>query len=443
MMANAADLVVLIADPAGFSSEVFRIKHEVVLSELLNESLLHYMRNQGWFEVSFRETRFYACQLVTIPLLAFIKNRVPARQLQAAAERSLTQLRHYSDVADPAAWIMVNADFLVPLPRPGVNLWHARKIKNSLEKAIFTEPGEITHSKIKTAPVGTKSTTSAKKANPPKKVLEEKNGPDADKVIERVMLGWRVRDICEEQGCSESYVYKLIKKRKGSSAMDYRWKQWELISRMYHAEPKMTIEEIEQTCGVSRAVIYHAVKKIADRDGQKIIPREHERKLTPEDVEAIKVKLSQGILRKHILTEYSITNDTLIKYVGTHEDYRVISEELKDYAVRLRVQGKTLQQTADILGVTVATVKRAWSKKKDSPDIKEKRVKYDNRNVLSKRDRDQAVNAVLRDGHTRKQVYTQYGINALTLRRYIRDALKRETDALRQDDNGKDEQGDS
>lgn len=257
------------------------------------------------------------------------------------------------------------------------------------------------------------------------------------------MLGWRVKDICEEQGCSESYVYKLIKKRKGNSAMEYRWKQWELIAGMYHAEPKMTIEEIEQTCGVSRAVIYHAVKKIADRDGQKIIPREHERKLTPEDVEAIKVKLSQGILRKHILTEYSITNDTLIKYVGTHEDYRVISEELKDYAVRLRVQGKTLQQTADILGVTVATVKRAWSKKKDSPDIKEKRVKYDNRNVLSKRDRDQAVNAVLRDGHTRKQVYTQYGINALTLRRYIRDALKRETDALREDDNEKDGQGNS
>ncbi|MBN1091062.1 hypothetical protein [Pantoea sp. 1B4] len=68
---------------------------------------------------------------------------------------------------------------------------------------------------------------------------------------------------------------------------------------------------------------------------------------------------------------------------------------------------------------------------KNSPQIKENRVKYDNRNVLSKRDRDQAVNAVLRDGHTRKQIYTQYGINALTLRRYIRDALKKETQLLR------------
>ncbi|WP_370661465.1 helix-turn-helix domain-containing protein [Candidatus Pantoea bituminis] len=118
-------------------------------------------------------------------------------------------------------------------------------------------------------------------------------------------------------------------------------------------------------------------------------------------------------------------------------------DDLKAYAVRLRVQGKTLQQTADILGVTVATVKRAWSKKKDSPEINEKRVKYDNRNVLSKRDRDQAVNAVLRDGHTRKQVYKQYGINALTLRRYIRDAQKRETEELRKKDKGSDSKDES
>lgn len=105
------------------------------------------------------------------------------------------------------------------------------------------------------------------------------------------------------------------------------------------------------------------------------------------------------------------------------------------------MQGKTPQQTANILGVTVATVKRAWSKRKDSPEIQEKRIKYDNRNVLSKRDRDQAVNAVLRDGHTRKQVYTQYGINALTLRRYIREAHKKEIEALREkkSDSGKGE----
>ena len=255
----------------------------------------------------------------------------------------------------------------------------------------------------------------------------------------RVMLGWRVRDICEEQNCSEAYVYNLIKKRKGKSAMDYRWKQWELISAMYHAEPKMTLEEIEKACGVTRAGIYHAIRKIAERDGKEITPREREKKLTPEDVETIKQKLSQGMLRKDILVEYRISAETLIRYIGTRDEHRVIPGDLKEVAVRLRIQGKTLQQTADILGVNLDWVKKAWREKKDSPVIKEKRVKYDNRNVLSKRDRDQAVNAVLRDGHTRKQIYTQYGINALTLRRYIRDAQKRETEALKKEEKDSDQ----
>ncbi|ORM99032.1 hypothetical protein [Pantoea septica] len=430
-MPETADLVVLVADPAGFAAEIFKTNHEAALTELLNNALLHYMRDPGWFEIILRETRFYACQLVTIPLLAFIKNRVPARQLRAAAERSLAQIRNYSDVPDPAAWIMINADFLSPLPRPCVNLWQARKLKNRLDKAIFTDPGHLIDSENKPASPGLKPTPTPKKESASKKPAAIKDGPAAERIMERVMLGWRVKDICEEQGCSESYVYKLIKKRKGSSAMDYRWKQWELISGMYHAEPKMTLEEIEKACGVSRAVIYNAVRKIAERDGAKINPREKERKLTPDDIKTIKRKLSDGMLRKHILAEYNITTETLIKYVGTSDDYRPVPEELKEHAVRLRVQGKTLQQTADILGVTISTVKDAWREKKGSPDIQEKRVKYDNRNVLSKRDRDQAVNAVLRDGITRKQVYTQYGINALTLRRYIREAQKRELEALR------------
>lgn len=430
-MRETADLVVLVADPAGFAAEVFRTNHEAALTELLNDALLHYMRDPGWFEVSLRETRFYACQLVTIPLLAFIKNRVPARRLRAAAERALAQIRDYSGAADPAAWIMINTGFLSPLPRPGVNLWQARKLKNSLDKAVFTDPGEITDQIKQPAPPAVKPAVAAEKETKTKTSRTKKNAPCPDKIMERVMLGWRVKDICEEQGCSESYIYKLIKERKGRSAMDYRWKQWELISGMYHAEPKMTLEEIEKACGVSRAAIYLAVKKIAERDGFELIPRERERKLTSDDVEAIKKKLSEGVLRKHILAEYDITAETLIKYVGISDHHRPVPEELKDYAVRLRVQGKTLQQTADILGVTVSTVKDAWREKKDSPYIQEKRVKYDNRNVLSKRDRDQAVNAVLRDGITRKQVYTQYGINALTLRRYIREAQKKELEALR------------
>lgn len=257
------------------------------------------------------------------------------------------------------------------------------------------------------------------------------------------MLGWRVRDICEDQKCSEGYVYKLIKTRKGTSAMDLRWKQWTLISAMYHAEPKITLEEIEKTFGVTRAAVYHAVRKIAKRDGKVITPREKERKLTPADREAIKNRLNNGALRKDILAEYGITAETLIKHIGTREDYRPISDELKENVIRLRVQGKKLQQTADILGVTVSTVKDAWREKKDSPVITEKRVKYDNRNVLSKRDRDQAVNAVLIDGHTRKQIYTQYGINALTLRRYIREAQKKEVEALKEKDTDSDKKDDN
>jgi len=430
-MSETGDLVLLVANSAGLAARLFRTNHEAALSELLNEALFHYKRDPGWFEVTTGETRFYACQLVTIPLLAFIKKRVPATELQVAATRILGQLSPYSKGTDPDAWILINADFLSPLTRPGVNLWHSRKVKDFMEKAVFTGPGEIFAPENKTALLTAKTPPSLPEKNSPETKQKSINGPDAEKVMERVMLGWRVKDICKDQNCSESYVYKLIKIRKGTSAMDYRWKQWELISAMYYAEPKLTIEQIEKSCGVSRAVVYHAVRKIAERNGKRFTPREREKKLTPEDVDMIKIKLSGGTLRKDILQEYNIAAETLIRYVGTHEGFSPIPKDIKDYAIRLRVQGKTLQQTADILGVTVSTVKDAWNKKKNSPEISQARVKYDNRNVLSKRDRDQAVNAVIRDGHTRKQVYTQYGINALTLRRYIRDAQKKETDALR------------
>lgn len=440
-MSDSADLVVLVANSAGFAAEFFKTNHEAVLTVLLNDALLHYMRDPGWFEVTLKGNRFYACQLVTIPLLALIKKRVPVRPLQAAAERALAQLSVYSDTADPCAWVMVNADFFSPIPRPCVNLWQARKLKNNLEQAKFIKPGEYSGPEKITAPPGLKKTTEAVNENVLTAKSKRKKGPDADKVMERVMLGWRVSEICEEQNCSESYVYKLIKKRKGKSAMDYRWKQWELISSMYHAEPKMTLEEIEKACKVTRAGIYHAVRKIAERDGNQINPREREKKLTPVDVDTIKRKLKEGILRKEICAEYNIKPETLIRHIGTREGYRVIPDNLKDVAVRLRVQGKTLQQTADILGVNLDWVKKTWREKKESPSVKENRKKYDNRNALSKRDRDQAVNAVLRDGHTRKQIYTQYGINALTLRRYIREAQKKETELLK-DKNDTTEQND-
>ncbi|MGK3125878.1 hypothetical protein ACCY16_17295 [Candidatus Pantoea formicae] len=442
-MAETADLVVHVAEPAGVAAKIFRTNDEAALSELLHEAFYHYSRDPGWFEVILPEGRFYACQLVTIPFLHFLHRRVSCAQIRALSERALKHISPYSGATDPAAWIMINASLLTPLTRPGVNLWQARKLTGSLKKTLYVEANDWN---------GDISAFQAEEKEPPSIPVKEnkvsdrkkrKNSPDPEKVMERVTLGWRVRDICEEQKCSEAYVYKLIKSRMGNSAMDLRWKQWELISAMYHAEPKITVEEIERTFSITRSAVYYAIRKVAGRDGQVITPREKERKLTPEDAAVIKRKLNNGALRKDILSEYSITAETLIKHVGTREDYRNLTGEITAEVIRLRVQGKTLQQTADILGLTVSMVKDAWREKKDSPEINEKRVKYDNRNVLSKRDRDQAVNAVLRDGHTRKQVYTQYGINALTLRRYIREAQQRELRALREKDAGSDSNDES
>lgn len=442
-MAETADLVVHVADPAGVAAKIFRTNDEAALSELLHEAFYHYSRDPGWFEVTLPEGRFYACELVTLPFLHFLHRRVSCAQTKALSERALKHISPYSGATDPAAWIMINASLVTPLTRPGVNLWHARKLTGSLKKTLFVEAkdwnGDISAFQAEekeplSIPVKENKLSDRKK---------RKDSPDPDKIMERVTLGWRVRDICEEQKCSEAYVYKLIKSRMGNSAMDLRWKQWELISAMYHAEPKITIEEIERTFGITRAAVYYAIRKVAGRNGQVITPREKERKLTSEDAAVIKRKLNDGALRKDILAEYGITAETLIKHIGLREDYRSLTGEITADIIRLRVQGKTLQQTADILGLTVSMVKDAWRQKKDSPETNEKRVKYDNRNALSKRDRDQAVNAVLRDGHTRKQVYTQYGINALTLRRYIREAQKKEVNALKEKDVDSDKKDDN
>lgn len=439
-MAETADLVVHIADPAAVTAEIFKTNDEAALSNLLDEALLRYMRDPGWFEVNTPKGDFYACQIVTYPFLSVLSKYAYSSQVKVLAERvGKIIYPYYSDAVVPDAWILVNRDLVTPLRRPTVNLWLARKLNNSLNKSVFIEQDAESENKYDAIPVITAQPPSAVKYAPTSKPKKRKGGPDPDKVMARVTLGWRVRDICEEQKCSEGYVYKLIKSRKGTSAMELRWKQWELISAMYHAEPKITVDEIEKTFGITRAAMYYAVRKIAERDGKALTPREREKKLTPADAKDIKRKLSEGALRKDILAEYGITAETLIKHIGTREDYRPIPAELKENVIRLRVQGKTLQQTADILGVTVSTVKDVWKEKKHSPDIQEKRFKYDNRNPLSKRDRDQAVNAVLIDGHTRKQIYTQYGINALTLRRYIREAQKRELKALQEKDvNSKD-----
>ncbi|WP_312839521.1 hypothetical protein [Pantoea piersonii] len=95
------------------------------------------------------ENCIYACQLLTILLLAFIKKRVPERQLQVAAKRSFAQINQYSEAADPADWVIDNADFLSLFLLPDINLWQAVKLKDSLDKAIFTDPSQIINSENK------------------------------------------------------------------------------------------------------------------------------------------------------------------------------------------------------------------------------------------------------------------------------------------------------
>lgn len=91
----------------------------------------------------------------------------------------------------------------------------------------------------------------------------------------------------------------------------------------------MALEKIEKACAVSRAVVYHAVRKIAERDDIEITPHAREKKLTNKHVENIKKKLSSGALRKVTLADYSISSKTLIKNIGTSEDYKPVSPELK------------------------------------------------------------------------------------------------------------------
>ena len=171
---------------------------------------------------------------------------------------------------------------------------------------------------------------------------------------------------------------------------------------------------------------------MAEKENQELPKEKRDRKLSKKDVGEIKLKISQGMLRKEILEQYDITTTTLIKYIGKDPSQKVIPKAFKEKVIRLRMMGKTLEETADKLEVSTQYVKKAWKEVKEDPEVKRRRLKYDNRNPLSKRDRDQAVNAVLIGGHTRKQIYTQYGINALTLRRYIRKALEKETNEIRE-----------
>ncbi|QGY32543.1 helix-turn-helix domain-containing protein [Pantoea cypripedii] len=134
--------------------------------------------------------------------------------------------------------------------------------------------------------------------------------------MQRFHEGWSVAEIAEDTGCSLSYVYKFLKKKKDLAAMELRWQRWKIIADMYFASPRKTLDEIERTCHVSRAQIYHAVKKISEKEGISIPEERRNRKISNSDIEEIKKKLGEGALRKDICWEYNISIDTLIKYVG-------------------------------------------------------------------------------------------------------------------------------
>lgn len=457
-MTLPAELMLHMDNPAGIAAAFFRTNDEEGLWKLTQEALFHYARDPGWLEVEAMGSRWYACRVVTFPFLIYLSRRIPGRLAAAFSERARTFIHSDTGRADPEIWILLSQKFLGPLPRPGVNLWQAGRLKAGLEKSVMVTAQDAPDEAVANNPIMTGSPVrlagevqtkiiskleapaqeslpdegEKNEINPPSKGRKKRSdSPDEDKVLQLLLQGRRVKEICTEMKCSEAYVYKLIKIRRGMSAMEYRWLQWQMVSDMYHGEPKKTLNQIEEACGLSRAAVYNAVKKIAFRDGLVLFEEKHDRKLSKKDVEVIKKKLAEGTLRKDILSEFSITTDTLIKYVGHSDDYRVIPPEVYESVVRLRMQGKTLQATADILGVSIGVVKKAWKEKKNAPETKKMRVKYDNRNPLSKRDRDQAVNAVLKGGHTRVQIYKQYGINALTLRRYIRAAQKEEEEKLR------------
>lgn len=430
---HAAELLVHTGSPAGIVAAFSRKTDEPALWNLVSEALLHYVRRAGWLDAEAAGARWYACRVVTLPFLVYLQKRVPGALARGFYARAIEHVSSWSDEPDPDTWILVRQDLLCPLPRPCENATLARRLKFSLNRAEYiSAPAEEIVSVLPEEEKPAAADGGENKSPAVKKEKKKRKGsPDEDKVMARLNEGWSVPDISREQKCSEAYIYKLLKKKKGMTAMEYRWQRWRFISDMYHRTPKMTVEEIIKATGVSRAQVYHAVRKVAERDNITLPESRHDRKLSDADVETIRGKLAAGKMRKDICAEYSITADTLIKYIGTEEDYAPLTDEIRDYAVRLRIQGKTLQQTADLLGISVPSVKRAWREKKNTAETKRKRVKYDNRNVLSKRDRDQAVNAVLKGGHTRIQIYTQYGINALTLRRYIRAAQEAETEKLR------------
>ncbi|WP_158785016.1 helix-turn-helix domain-containing protein [Pantoea sp. BAV 3049] len=338
--------------------------------------------------------------------------------------RSMKHIDLSSGAVDPDVYIGVRKDFFTPLMPIAHDESESARLAFSLNNGEIIPPSG--RKKVQVSSISFRAVSSGGRK---KKV-------DDYALMQKFHEGKSVREIMQELRCSESYVYQTIKRIKGISAMELRYQRWKMISDLYFAKPRKTVKEIESICQASRWQIYNAVKNMAEKEAIVLSEKRRDLRLSDEDIQSIRQSLDKGVTRKNICRAYNITPKTLVKYIGPDENYRLIPEENKEKVVRLRVQGKTLAETAEILGVNLHYVKRIWKEHRDSHDVIAKRVKYDNRNPLTKRDRDQAVNAVLIDGITRKKVCEQYGINALTLRRYIRAEKQRQLQEIRDKEEG-------
>ncbi|PIJ72433.1 hypothetical protein BL250_08805 [Erwinia sp. OLTSP20] len=380
----------------------------------------------GWFDIETDVGAWYVCKVVTLPFLYFMGGRTGDVTAEEYFLRSMKHIDLSSGAVDPDVYIGVRKNFFTPL------MPIAHDESESAGLAFSLKNGEII------PPFGEKNVQARGTTSRSTSASGRKKKVDDYALMQKFHEGKSVREIMQELRCSESYVYQTIKRIKGISAMELRYQRWKMISDLYFAKPRKTLNEIEEICQASRWQIYNAVRNMAKKDDVVLDKKRRDLRLSDKDIQSIRQSLEKGVTRKSICREYNITPKTLVKYIGPNENYRLISEDNKEKVVRLRVQGKTLAETASMLGVNLQYVKQVWKEHRDSHDVIAKRVKYDNRNPLTKRDRDQAVNAVLKDGITRKKVCEQYGINALTLRRYIRAEKQRQLQELRDKDEDND-----
>lgn len=423
-MLRQADLFVHTAGKVRITASFFRGKDEECLYSILINALYHYKRSPGWFSAAADGRTWYVCKVVTLPFLYFIKGRAGSRMEDEYFQRSMKHIDLSSGATDPDVYIGVREDFFSPLMAIGNDKSESARLAFSMNNGDVIPPFGLSNVQASDIPPRVISASGRKK-----KV-------DDYALMQKFHEGKSVREIMQELSCSESYVYQTIKRIKGISAMELRYQRWKMISDLYFAKPRKTVKEIEAICNASRWQVYNAVRNMAEKEDVVLSEKRRDHRLSDEDIHSIRQNLEKGVKRKSICREFNITPKTLVKYIGPDENYRLMPEENKEKVVRLRVQGKTLAETADILGVNLHYVKRIWKENRDNHDVIKKRVKYDNRNALTKRDRDQAVNAVLIDGITRKKVCEQYGINALTLRRYIRAERQRQLQKLRGEEKG-------